>query len=223
MSNYIFDWAGEKGHFGKTLRQMWHEERTFVVWCIETKLHLSKPSFYAALKAANVIDAAGKLQGKDKISKELFTKPCGCESRTLSSCCPGWAAHMAANPNLVEVEVDSEEEESEPEIVEEKFNCVDCGEDVDDPAFGVSCWKCNMSKERCEGCQATRCNDCDNFRCRLTCDKCEEGDHCQCGDDDDVDADLEGEVSPRAAKRSRITDYEDDGDEDGEGDEDGDE
>jgi hypothetical protein len=229
MADYVFDFADDKGFSGKTLKEMWHEERTFVEWLIQNKLHLTKPALLSALTKVQIVDEDGNLQEeKDKISSAVFTKMCGCDAKTDSPCCSdGQETSAKKDEKLVEVfydfpegqeeaeEVSEEEEEESDE--EERQKCPKCGEDADDHGSGVSCWKCNMAKSKCEGCQALRCNDCDNFRCNPLCTNRKVGDHCQCGDSDGPD-DLEDdeEEDERPSKRGRRAENDEDNDDDDE-------
>jgi hypothetical protein len=77
MADYLYDWGDDsKGWIGKTLKQMWHEERGAVVWACENfdKLRDTPwgPDFYDAVAEVGLMSQSGRLKKQDSGQLELI-------------------------------------------------------------------------------------------------------------------------------------------------------
>jgi hypothetical protein len=189
MADYVYDWGDSKGWVGKTLKQMWHEERGAVVWACENfdKLHDKPwgPDFYDAVAEVRLISQSGRFKKQDnwnsyKVSRSLLTKRCGCDKNTECEKCEGWDSEDQREDD------GSDGDESEPCAVE----CEGCGEGDAMPSDGL-CWKCTMDGPldepwSCEtDCSGRRCRECSIIKHSENCSDFNEEYNCHCGDEEE--------------------------------------
>merc|ERR1719473_2479266 len=191
------DWGASCGHVGKTLKEMWHTDRDFVIWAAkkgrdDAEFAAKYVEFFDALDQIRLIrqlsDGRVLFKEKDdwseyKVSKAVNTKRCGCDAHTGCGRCE------SEEDDVEQEEDENNDDEDGDESEEEEWDCPECGEPQTGMDYDGTCWDCMMGVQKCEMCKAIMCEQCGNYAHKSTCEALEDSpdERCECNDQGDED------------------------------------